>query len=583
MTIHPLTPRKSPMLANLSGIGAFSAVAIASLCALIQINPPVAWLHQADAAQTANLGFLVGGFVEMVRSAWSTHSPLSSLVNLLAVPTNYMEALQALDIGFPLALRAGAAIAAGALVGLKAHSMILSSMVARPAVDHVSGPMLVAGRAAHRALQAAWRRRFGAGALDGVALTEGVIMPRKAECEHMLVVGGTGAGKTTVLQSIMGGVLQRGDKLLALDVKGDVTACLPTDHFALLSLDDGRSACWEIGRDVLDHWDAAELAIELIPDTSDPSWSAGARRVLTGLIMHLQQGASEVEHGWSWTDLDLLLQKPVEELHTLLADEDPGAAAFIDVTREETRKQALSFYLVLIANAGRAIASCAEMGRVRGKGFSIREWLAGRGGAQALILRQSQRRPELSAALIRIALKLVADAAADRAAMESPTPTWIVLDELPQIGRSTAPLRLAAIGRSAGIRLVSAVQSPAQLREILGEDATQHFLDNSITKIIGRVAPGKTAEEISTQWIGTRTVSWLEDAGGSASGPRMERRMQDIPVADPQMLCEGLGIARDWRGRPIVRALVVGHGDVARLEWPVGRWPTRRPASQSAR
>src|SRR5690606_13660053 len=131
----------------------------------------------------------------------------------------------------------------------------------------------------------------------------------------------------------------------------------------------------------------------------------------------------------------------------------------------ETRKQAMSFYLVLIANALPVVCACARMGSAKGPGISFRQWVSAGNAPQVLILRQSQRYPELSATIARLGLEFVADAAADRTTEADPPPVWLMLDELPQIGKTPAIPRLAAIGRSAGVRLVVTVQSPAQLRE----------------------------------------------------------------------------------------------------------------------
>lgn len=136
------------------------------------------------------------------------------------------------------------------------------------------------------------------------------------------------------------------------------------------------------------------------------------------------------------------------------------------------------------------------------------------------------------------------------------------------------------IGRSAGVRLVAAIQSPPQLRDIYGRETAQALTDNFATKIVGRVASGSTASEISATWIGTRSVRWFEDVGRDANGrARLEARTKDIPVVDPAALSSALGFTIDLAGRPGVYALVVGHGDIARLAWPVGRWPALRPAN----
>lgn len=579
MHLHPLTPRKPERFALvLSAIAGF-AIAATAFALVLTLAPPTAWLHHVDRPVVANLIFLFGLLGSLVSSG-AGDGALDMLTGLIALPERTVLTVINLGVGPGLAIRTVSAVIIGVVVYAKLHASILASSIAEPSVQHVDGLRLRVGGEALRSLKAEWARRYG-DSVSGIALVDGLSMPRQLEAEHMLLVGGTGAGKTTILQGILDGALKLGDRVLALDVKGDMTARWPSDEFVLLSSDDERCARWDIGRDIRTADDAMEFAMELIPETSDPSWSAGARRVLAALVQVLQAKAAVRRAVWGWHHLDTLLQKPVAELHALLATDHPAEASFIDVTNDATLKQAMSFYLVMVANAGQIVRVCASAGK-GGKNnrlLSIRDWANG-AGPNALLLRQSQRQPQLSATIVRLVLKIVADTVVSQALQEEPAPIWIVLDELPQIGRCAAVPRLAAIGRSAGVRLVAAIQSPAQLRDIYGRETAQALADNLATKIVGRVSSGSTASEISATWIGTRSVRWFEDVGRDANGrPRLEPRMKDIPVVDPAVLSSALGFHADLAGRAGVHALVVGHGDLARLAWPVGRWPVLRPAN----
>ncbi|RIK83371.1 MAG: hypothetical protein DCC69_14445 [Hyphomicrobiales bacterium] len=580
MTPHPLTPRQPVLLANAANTAVTAFVTIALFMAMITILPPVAWIGHLDQTRDADVAFLVALVREYVDGALVRSDPLGSLSRLIGMPLALASAMSSFGIGLSIGLRASAALLAGVMIGAEVRRIVLAHAVARPRVTHVKGLRLLTGKAAKRSLATAWAKRFG-GRDPGIELADGLAMPCALEAEHMLIVGGTGAGKTTILEKMMDGALERGDRLLALDIKGDVTARFPTEDFVLLGLGDPRSASWLLGLDIVSPEDAAELAAEMIPETSDPSWSGGARQVLTAIIELLQYEARRRGKVWSWRQLDRLLKKPIEELFAMLRERDPVAASLIDVEREETRRQAMSFYLVLTANAGQMAKAFAAMGNSSGAGVSIRRWVSGK-GCRNLILRQSQRLPELSAAMCRIVLKIAADVAGSTApdAGSEPAAVWLFLDELPQVGRSAAIPRLAAIGRSLGVRLVAAIQSPAQLKEIYGHDGSQHLLDNMTTKIVGRVAGGSTASEISGTWIGDRTVSWREDMSPGADGRiRFEQRTQDIPVVEPAFLADELGLSSASVAKRKIRALVCGHGDVGLLSWPVGRWRQRRPAT----
>lgn len=579
MKVHPLTPRRPELMANFVAIAVVSVTTLLLATAMIELDPPVAWIPLQDRAREVDLGLLYALLTEYVEDTLRPFDLLGSLVRLVDLPRKLFTALQTVGVIWPLGVRLSVALIVGALLAFETRRALLDGNLAEPRVTHIKGPRLAVGKAAGQGLTAAWSRRFGSGD-PGIELADGVRMPRQLEAEHILLTGGTGAGKTTVMETLMDGALARRDRILAFDVKGDVTVRFPTDDFVLLALGDRRSSRWLPGLDIVSPEDAAELASEVIRETSDPSWSGGARQVLTALIVYLQAKARHRGKVWTWRQLDRLLAKPVEELFALLKEHDPSAASLINVEQEETRRQAMSFYFVLIANAARMARAFALMGGTSGKGVSIRQWASGK-GCSNLILKQSRRQPELSASLCRIVLKIVADQAGSVSGGDTKNrmATWLFLDEFPQLGHSPAVQRLAAIGRSLGIRIVAAIQSPAQLREIYGPDGALHLLDNLTTKIIGRVAGGSTASEISASWIGNRTVSWHEDTGPEPNGRmRMERRTQEIPVVDPAFLSNNLGLSAPPFGKPRICALVTGHGDVAILVWPVGRWTERRPA-----
>jgi hypothetical protein len=199
---------------------------------------------------------------------------------------------------------------------------------------------------------------------------------------------------------------------------------------------------------------------------------------------------------------------------------------------------------------------------------------------RVIILRQSQVAPETTASIARIVLKLVTDnVLSTNKARKSRGPVWFYLDELPQLGKVASVTRLATIGRSFGARLVVTVQSPAQLRDTYGADGAQTLLDNLNTKIVTRLAPGATAEEVSSTWIGQRTVEWWEDVMDAQGHSHSQRATKDIPVVSPELLSGDLGLTWTMSGQAVIRALVTGHGDVCRVEWPVNHWPTRRPAT----
>ena len=49
--------------------------------------------------------------------------------------------------------------------------------------------------------------------------------------------------------------------------------------------------------------------------------------------------------------MERLLISPIEVLYGTVLEREPATAIFLDTSQDETSKQAMSFYLVLIANA----------------------------------------------------------------------------------------------------------------------------------------------------------------------------------------------------------------------------------------
>jgi hypothetical protein len=390
MSLHPLTPRKSWHGPAMAGTAIGLLVGAASVSVGMAL-PPEVWNSYADTSAQADVAFFADLLDSLVHNALTRRTFLDRVTGILELPGALVESLQRLDLALPVGARLGCALAGGGLAGHSVFSTLLSRQLARPAVQHVAGARLLTDRAARRMLRRAWFEKYNSAA-DGVELLKGLVLPRRLEAEHLLLLGGTGAGKTTILQQLIASAESKGDRMLILDVKGDMTAFLPTAHFALLSLEDDRSARWVPGLDFITHNDADELAIEFIAATSDPSWSSGARQVLAAAVRLLQAEAHQNRRAWTWTDLYDLIRHPIEELYALLAPFDATAAGFIDITREATQKTALSFHLVMLSNVLQPLRALASMGR-GGPAFSIRRWMLGKDSRRALIVRQSQRLP----------------------------------------------------------------------------------------------------------------------------------------------------------------------------------------------
>ena len=88
------------------------------------------------------------------------------------------------------------------------------------------GRRLLTGDAATRAfLKSAKPEIEQSGA--GLELIPGLAVSRDRESRHWLIWGSVGAGKTQTMLHLILAAIARGDSVLVLDVKGDMTAGLP--------------------------------------------------------------------------------------------------------------------------------------------------------------------------------------------------------------------------------------------------------------------------------------------------------------------------------------------------------------------
>lgn len=580
MSLHPLTERRDPSLARVTAALTFALVAGFGIYAAFQLMPLVGWDPRYDRPAIIDPSFLLANIAHRWRNAFADASYLQIATGGLGLVTSTLgQILTLFDLGTSAVIRITTVVAAATVVAEAVGSAVYARTPLRDGTRHLQGPQLLRGRFARRALLHAWRQRFGKRAEIGIELAPGLPMPRKLEAEHMLVVGSTDAGKTTILQYLLQGALAAGDRVLALDVKGDMTARWPSGAFAMIGVDDARSAAWDVGRDLTNPEDARELAALLIDETQDPTWSSGARDLLTALIRTLQNGHHVNGPHWSWSDLARLVDLPIEQMKSILESAGHRAAADL-LNVDASEAQARSFFLVVRANAAPIIASWARMERKAKTRLSVRDWARGN-GPPSLLIKLSLRYPQVSRKIGALLVTACANVVAERAGDRRPPPFWLVLDEAAQLEKTEALPRLAALGRSGGVRLVVAVQTPAQLRHIYGQEQAQALMDNLNTRIIGRMPGGPSADEIRDRWIGSRVVEVPSthvtyDANGNKQlGPPATERH---PVVSTEYLSASLGVGVDHRGRPVVRALVVGHGDVAELEWPIGLWQERRPA-----
>ena len=433
--------------------------------------------------------------------------------------------------------------------------------------------------------------RPGKDEVPGVHIHPQIQISARQETHHFMVVGGTGAGKTTVLWPWIQQAISRGDKTLIFDSKGDFTQKV-SEPFTLLSPTDARSSRWVLGRDIRTKLEAQALATTLIQEPpggskADPMWVQGSRALLAGLITDLQ---SRFREKWDFSHLAYESSAALadyERLKSVIAREAPICLALLGgEDAQEANRTTMGFLMQIVSSLTNVIhIGVATHDHKANPGWSVREWLAGKTPPTVVLGFRGEQSKEMSQSFVASIIERVVrqiggmpDAAPERRRI------WLCIDEAPEAGRIPSITTSLTTLRSKGTRTLLGFQTLAGVREVHGRDAAQIWEGQADIKIIGKLG-AEADQEWASKLLGDREVDRYQhqvsqqshsDQGGqhSASWQRIRE-----PILMPSTFGQELGMQKDRRGRlQGPRALLLAGGEAALLSWPlVPRTSLREP------
>ena len=430
------------------------------------------------------------------------------------------------------------------------------------------------GAAAMRAIRNALRTECKLSG-EGLDLIPGMPMSRDRESRHFLIWGSVGAGKTQIMLRLILGAIERGDGVIVLDVKGDMTASLPGDPI-LIAPQDMRSHVWNVASDCRTKQDARELAARIIPASADPMWSDAAREIFVACTVHLQQTKGS---NWTWRDLQETATLGAGKLLEIAKRCHPNAIRSLEHAESKTTQGILSTFQSHMNVVATLADAWDENKNAR---FSVSDWLQNPAPFRPVILQQDGRYPKLSAAWMGGLISLLASAVGSPSLEESRTRRiWLFLDEFPQLPRLDQFSTLIDLGRSKGIVTVIGAQDIAQLRETYGRNRGDSWMSMIGTQIVARLNFSHAAKEISEligyQELEKSVKTRTQTPNGMSITWRKERERR--PVISPSELATRLGPTRKG-----VKALVLGVGeDIYELTFPYITLEILRPSSAPAR
>ncbi|WP_297505677.1 type IV secretion system DNA-binding domain-containing protein [Ferrovum sp.] len=483
-----------------------------------------------------------------------TLAPVFPIPALTRMATQYQAFLDRFPPSISSLLVTGkfyAAVITGVVFGLWT-----AYLTSRPgsSIRHIKGRRLVEGDEAQRRLKRMAKSECKESS-EGLALhpTFSWKLSTDRETRHTLVVGSVGGGKTVIITPLIKAAMERGDRMVIYDNKGDFSTWLP--NRVLFAPWDARSAAWDIGHDCTNRQDAGEVAARLIPEGNDPLWHTAARQILTAILIKMQ-----VEQGtdWGWKELYEMVCLPKDELMAIVRVHTPEAIHVADAPE----KTALS----MLANFGAHMGLIGDLARAWGdlpedRRFSVVRWLDNdHSKRRILVLQGSGKYTKLAQAVIQsIIFMMVGHINSSGFSESRERRLWFVLDEFPQLGKLEGMAQLLEIGRSKGIRVVLGAQDMEQIKAIYGDHTANSWFSMIGTQIIVRINPGETANYLSKQVIGYQTIDRLTLREGKLQPPVRE----NVLVVEPSELESKLGPRKNG-----VEALLLGYGDVFALNWP---------------
>jgi|GEM_PF-1771936 len=415
----------------------------------------------------------------------------------------------------------------------------------------------------------------------GIRLHPQVQIGIDRETRGFLILGSIGGGKTQIINFLLNQILERGDRALVFDNKGDfTTGLLDLPHVSLIAPWDRRGVAWHVAQDCTSKTDADELAARLVPESNDPTWSNGARQILAALIVHAQRSATS---DWSFATVATLAAQPYEQLRAACLAADPKLHLLLPEKPTKTTQSFLSQLVVFLGQVfNLADAWSSEGHGEEPKRFSLRNWLLDPQSTEQqtkiLIMQSHGRYQKLAQAYIQSLISALASIVNSPDLPDSrERRIWLILDEFPQLRKVENIEKFVEIGRSKGVRVILAAQDINQIRGAYSREWTAALSGMIGTTIVARTQGAETPEYLS-DLVGSRQVKRYSPTfsapvgsmGGYAATPQRTDNwtVADEPVVSPHefsLLGPGNG--------GITALLILGGSFVYRLTWPFTQLP----------
>ena len=364
--------------------------------------------------------------------------------------------------------------------------------------------------------------------------------PHRMEQSHTMLIGTTGAGKTTALRSLVAQMRARQDNAVIFDLTGAyVEAFFDRSRDTILNPMDQRCPAWSIFNDCSTYSNFTSAAVALIPSdggSSEPFWALAARTLFIEMCMRL------IERGET-SNLALaenLMTADLKRVHRYLSNTiaDP-------LTAPEAARMAESIRAVFNTNA-QVLRFLPD----EGEPFSIRQWMmADRKPGSILFVTSDYDDLDMNKPLLTLWMNL-AITSLMKLPRTSALRTWFMFDEVGALHRVPAIEKGLQTARNFGGAMILGLHSFEKLVEVYGEQGARNLASLARSKLILATADLDTAEQCA-RYIGNREVRQMDEAYSYGY-----TNARDASTLTPRKQVEPLVIADDITNLPSLHGFV---------------------------
>ena len=379
-------------------------------------------------------------------------------------------------------------------------------------------------------------------------------LPRAIEPSHILIMGDTGTGKSTLIRSVLLQIEQRGETAIVYDPALDYTPEFysPERGDAILNPLDARMPYWSPGEELKSDAEALTLAASLFPDrhNENPFFVEGPRKIFAHLLT-FRPSPQELAY---WMCHEEEIDRRVKGTEY---------AAMIDRQAPAQRSGVLAS-LNMIADTLKLLPSEKETT----SRWNAAKWSEHRKGWLFLTSTPETRKrliPLTSLWLDTLVLRLM------NQGQTNSQKVWFVLDELASLQRLPQLHTAITENRKSKNPVVLGFQGRSQLETRYGHEA-EAMLSQPATKIFLRTSEPRAAEWIS-KTIGDVEIERLRES--RSSGQLGRQRNSKSYNLERQV--EPLVMASEITGLADLHGYLKKGNLVVRVNFPFIELPMKQP------